>query len=61
MNEISKLVNKFLVIFVVKETAFPSDSLESTKILVINIAVNNEVAIPISKVVANPFMGPVQK
>ena len=44
-----------------KVTTFPSESLESTRILVINIAVNSEVAIPINKVVANPLIGPVPK
>ena len=37
------------------------ESLESTNILVMKIAVNKEVAIPISNVVANPLIGPEPK
>ena len=61
MNEILKLLNKFLVLFVPNTTVFPFDIFESIKILVIKIAVNSEVAIPIKRVVAKPFMGPVPK
>ena len=50
-----------MVGFVEKETPFPFSFLESTRIRVINIAVNNEVPIPINKVVANPLIGPVPK
>ena len=39
----------------------PFSFLESIRILVIKIAVNNEVPIPIRSVVANPLMGPVPK
>ena len=47
--------------FVAKDTDLPLSFLESTKILVIKIAVKREVPIPISKVVANPLIGPVPK
>ena len=50
-----------LVGFVENETSFPFSFLESTRILVTKIAVNNDVPIPINKVVAKPFMGPVPK
>ena len=52
------LVNKDLVIGVEKFKILDLDNLLSTNILVINIAVNNEVAIPINKVVAKPLIGP---
>ena len=42
-----------------KDTFFPFSFRSSTKIRVINIAVNKDVAIPISRVVAKPLMGPV--
>ena len=47
--------------FVEKDTPLLFSFLESTRILVMNIAVNKEVPIPINKVVANPLMGPVPK
>ena len=47
--------------FVLKDTFLPFSPLESTSSLVIKIAVNNEVAIPINNVVANPLIGPVPK
>ena len=53
--------NNPFVAFVEKETSLPFSFLESTRIRVIKIAVNNEVPIPINKVVANPLIGPVPK
>jgi len=53
--------NNPFVVLVEKETALPFSFLESTKILVMNIAVNKEVPIPIRSVVANPLIGPVPK
>ncbi len=43
------------------EIDFPFSFLESKNILVIKIAVKSDVAIPINKVVAKPFIGPVPK
>ena len=51
-------VNKFFVNGVEKFKIFDLESLESTNILVIKIAVNKDVAIPINNVVAKPFIGP---
>ena len=56
---IAKFRNRFLVTEVEKCSGFFFATRESTKILVIKIAVNNEVAIPINRVVANPLIGPV--
>ena len=50
-----------MVSVVEKSSILPFDNLESTNILVIKIAVNNDVAIPINKVVAKPFIGPDPK
>ena len=44
-----------------KSKVFDFLSLFSTNILVINIAVNKDVAIPINNVVANPLIGPDPK
>ena len=44
-----------------KFNIFPLEILASTNILVIKIAVNSEVAIPIKRVVANPLIGPEPK
>ena len=49
------------MILVENETTFFFTDLLSIKNLVINIAVNKEVAIPINKVVAKPLIGPVPK
>ena len=51
--------NKPWVAEVAKETNFPFTERESIKSLVMNIAVNKEVAIPINRVVAKPLIGPV--
>jgi hypothetical protein len=53
------LVNKFLVSEVEKSRDFPFLPYPSINNLVIKIAVNKEVAIPINNVVANPLIGPV--
>ena len=59
MKEILKLLNKFFVLEVLKETSLPLNIFESIRILVIKIAVKSEVAIPIRSVVAKPLIGPV--
>ena len=59
MKEILKLLNKFFVLEVLKETSLPLDIFESIRILVIKIEVKSEVAIPIRSVVAKPLIGPV--
>ena len=52
-------LNKFLVIPVENCKSLPFlEMYQSTNNLVINIAVNKEVTIPINKVVAKPLMGP---
>ena len=55
---IVKFLNKFFVDLVENSKLFPLLILASTNILVINIAVNKEVAIPIKSVVAKPLIGP---
>src|SRR5690606_13923824 len=55
------LVNQLRVIFVLNANLASLAAAESTKILVITIAVNNEVTIPINKVTANPLIGPEPK
>ena len=54
-------LNKFFVKGVENSNFFPDEIYHSTSILVIKIAVNNEVNIPINNVVANPLIGPVPK
>ena len=49
------------VAFVENETFLPLSFRESTRILVMKIAVKSEVPIPIRSVVAKPLMGPVPK
>jgi hypothetical protein len=49
------------VVLVEKSNIFPLFILASTNILVINIAVNKDVAIPIKRVVAKPLIGPDPK
>ena len=58
---IDKFLNKFLVSEEEKNNSLFNEICLSTNILVIKIAVNKDVIIPISKVVANPFIGPVPK
>ena len=50
-----------MVTEVEKEITLPFTERPSIKSLVIKIAVNKEVAIPINRVVANPLIGPVPK
>ena len=54
-------MKKFLENPVVKVNLFPLNTDQSNNIRVMKIEVNNEVAIPINKVVANPWIGPVPK
>ena len=56
-----KFLNRSFVGFVEKSRVLDFFNLASTNILVIKMAVNKEVAIPIRRVVANPFMGPDPK
>ena len=56
-----KLVKKFFEKPVTKLSLLFLLALHSNRTLVIKIAVNNEVTIPINKVVANPLIGPVPK
>ena len=60
-NLIFKLLNKSFVDFVEKDNFPDLNTLLSINNLVMKIAVNNEVAIPISNVVAKPLIGPVPK
>src|SRR5690606_21675856 len=60
-NWILVLVNRFLVTEVEQGKDLPSFVYHSINSLVIKIAVNKDVAIPINKVVANPLIGPVPK
>ena len=54
-------LNKFLVILVEKSNLPPLSACQSISNLVINIAVNKDVNIPTSNVVAKPLIGPVPK
>ena len=58
-NLILRLEKRFLVDLVENDNFPVLKTLLSISNLVINIAVNKEVAIPINKVVANPLIGPV--
>ena len=58
-KDIDRFLNKFFVKGVENSNFFPDEIYHSTSILVIKIAVNNEVNIPINNVVANPLIGPV--
>ena len=60
-KDMDRFLNKFFVNGVEKSNFFPDEIYHSTSILVIKIAVNNEVKIPINRVVANPLIGPVPK
>ena len=60
-NLIFKLLNKSFVDFVEKDNFPDLNTLLSINNLVIKIAVNKDVAIPISNVVAKPLIGPVPK
>ena len=59
MKLILLFLNKFFVIDVEKSNFLPLFTYQSTNKRVIKIAVNNDVIIPINKVVANPLIGPV--
>lgn len=54
-------MNQFLVTAVLKVNFLLLATSLSMKILAIKIEVNKEVKIPINKVVAKPWIGPVQK
>ncbi len=58
-NLILRLLNRSLVDLVEKDSFPDLNTLLSIRSLVIKIAVNNDVAIPINKVVAKPLIGPV--
>ena len=60
-NDTFKLLSKFFVKEVEKSNFLDFEIWFSTSILVIKIAVNKEVIIPIKRVVANPLIGPVPK
>ena len=53
------MLNKSFVDLVEKDSFPDLNTLLSIRSLVINIAVNKDVAIPINKVVAKPLIGPV--
>ena len=59
-KEISVFLNKFFVNVFEKNIFFLLINLDSKTSLVINIAQNKEVKIPIIKVVAKPLIGPFQ-
>ena len=61
MKVIFIFLNKPLVNGVEKSKTFPLLTYQSTNNLVIKIAVNKEVTIPINNVVAKPLIGPVPK
>ena len=56
-----KFLNRPLVIGVENDNLEPLFKSQFTSILVIKIAVNKEVIIPINSVVAKPLIGPVPK
>ena len=60
-NVIDKFLNKFLVSEEEKNNSLFNEICLSTNILVIKIAVNKEVIIPIKSVVAKPLIGPEPK
>ena len=60
-NSILMFLNKFFVIPVENSNFPPRLAYQSINNLVMKIAVNKEVAIPINKVVAKPLIGPVPK
>ena len=60
-NLILRLLKRSFVVFVENESFPVLKTLLSISNRVIKIAVNSDVAIPISKVVAKPLIGPVPK